>query len=272
MIRKNIMTLGMLIVLCISNVNASSSDESELLDCDVGCDKTFSQLKKYASHGSPDAQTLLALTYKNGDGIIADETQAWRWIRRAHRQDFPPALHIVSKWYRQGYATEIDISQANEFLERSAEKSFGPAILDLGVLSYQQNDDQKAKELIMKAAQMGSLKAKELLNVFDQIGNTRTKETGISNSENREESDEKLLEDENKGEVMTIFANKEEPIVLLNNMIFSIKESGLYDNVGTTGSRASDRKCGDSNSLCKMISGEEARRALMMFQMENSNK
>ena len=257
MIKKYVITVGTLVILGISSMNAFAISNSDLLDCEEQCDNLFSKLKKYASHGSPHAQTLLALAFKTGEGVEVDNDSAWRWIRRAHRQAFPPALHTASKWFRQGFATEVDIEEADALLQRAADQNFGPAILDLGILHYHRNNEVLALELINKAAKMGSEKAKLFLNqkkVSDMKKNQRPNEA-ITQVE-QVDSENMDRDIENDGEILTIVGNRQDPITLLNNVLAGISDSGYYDTKGTTGSRLTDRKCtGDAKGFmdCKVV-------------------
>jgi hypothetical protein len=287
---KNILLRSVLLLFLISGSFSVLANVNEFGECETECKKTFSQLKKYASHGSPKAQTLLALAYKSGEGVEVNNEYAWRWIRRAHRQAYPPALHIASKWFRTGYYTAINIKKADSFLERAIKQDYGPAILDYGILNYQRENDKLAIELITKASDMGSLHAKKILQKIQAGKKDIVTENRVSKIDNPNKSGIKteqpstLKDDEtedeyydygdvDKGEVMTVIGNQMEPILLLANIVTDIKESKNYDFKGSPGSRVSDRKCGkeaqDANIKCEVIDGVWAKMALTFFQMEN---
>ena len=266
MIKKYILLFGVLMTLGLSSTNASTLSGTELLDCEDECEKLFSQLKKYASHGSPQAQTLLALAYKSGEGVEINNDSAWRWIRRAYRQSFPPASHIVSKWYRQGFNTDIDVETADRHLRDAAERDYGPAILDLGILNYQRNNEVLAAELIDKAAKMGSSKAKSIIeeinpkeiHQFDKVNLKESLPSPIRNAGNYD-GDENTL---------TIIGQKDEPIVILTKLLLDVKAYGFYDQRGTTGSRLSDRKCtggAQGAAFCSVIMGRDLSRQFILF-------
>ena len=69
MMNKQTLFVGVLMFFVSASVSAFKLSNAELLDCETQCDNLFSKLKKYASHGSPHAQTLLALAFKTGEGV-----------------------------------------------------------------------------------------------------------------------------------------------------------------------------------------------------------
>lgn len=228
------------------------STESKQFECTDNCEKRFSEIKKFAANGSPEAQTLLALFYKSGElsGII-DDDKAWKWMRRARNQKYTPALYYISTWHRIGYHTEVDVAKANKFLERSAAGDYVPAILDLAIVKIKNNKDEEALPLLEKAAEKGNQKARHLLQsltgqnqVVAQISEPKVEKKSSENSNRAVDKDD---------EVITIYGNQMEPIVFFDLILDKIEDQRIYNRKGTTGSRLGDLKCGQPGSGCRVI-------------------
>lgn len=245
---------------CFSNESPESvptqeSKTSQLansLSCDESCADLFKKLKRFARNGSPHAQTLLAVSYKNGEnGVKSDSKLAWKWIKRAATQRHLPALHIKSQWHRAGYASEQDIERADEYLERAAKYNYPAAIYDLAVLNLQRKNDELAFQHLNRVANMGYPKATKLMAALatEIPPNTQKlldEQTAIQKS--------KLAAKKAKhdGEVITIVASQEDPVLLLGDLLASIKKEAIYNRKGTTGTRVGDKKCGQVGSRCRV--------------------
>ena len=238
---------------------ANSEEVEDSLGCDGGCETLFKKLKKYARNGSPHAQTMLAVSYRTGESEVPkDASQAWRWIKRAARQRHAPAMHIRSMWHREGYAEEANIERADWYLQRAADKSYAPAILDLAILNFQRHLDNEGLRLLTKVADMGYPKATELMSKLKPPTPIDSK-NGLSQNMGKP-SGEKLRQNEQQqadspipeGEVITIVADEVDPVELFAEMIDMIRNMKIYNYRGTTGSRVGDRKCGQPGSGCRI--------------------
>ena len=219
-----------------------------LLECNEECMGKVKRLKKYARNGSPEAQTLLAISYRTGEMTEVDPKLAWKWIRPAVSSRYPPALHIISQWYREGYAKEIDIEKADKYLERSAKLKFSPAIFDLAIFNHDQKNFQKSIELFRTAAKLGHPEAKKIVLRLDadhnSSGNQRNAQTSTTQPEEGHGDEENVL---------TIVSVEEESNVLLENFLNNLKDLGVYNKRGYTGSRVGYRKCGQAGTGCRVI-------------------
>ncbi len=236
-------------ILTFSNINATGT---EFIECDESC-KTFTrQLIKFAKNGSPKAQVVLALSYKTGElqGIVDDE-QAWKWIRRARKQHYAPALQIMSNWYRIGYHKEIDVERADKYLLKAVNMKHTPAIVDLALINIKNNNFKEGLELLEQAAELGNINAKKLLALASNKMNSKT---DINSSRAKSDKQpEKSQQEYPDDEVLTIVADKNEPLFLFELCLDNIRQQGIYNRRGTTGSRLSDIKCGQKGSSCKAI-------------------
>jgi hypothetical protein len=120
----------------------------------------FPALKQLAADGDPTAQFLLALMYRNGEGVAADEHEYTRWLRtfeESARRGDPGAQWSLSCKYRWGDHFPQDIARANEWLERAAEGGNADAQYHLahyykhGEFGYLQ-DSEKAHSWLTRAA------------------------------------------------------------------------------------------------------------------------
>lgn len=226
---------------------------SNSLGCDETCEDLFKKLKRFARNGSPHAQTLLAVSYKNGEnGLPADSKLAWKWIKRAATQRHLPALHMKSQWHRTGYASEPDIERADEYLERAAKYNYPAAIFDLAVLNLQRKNDELAFQYLNRVANMGYPKAKKLLAALESEIPQETKNLLAVQTAKQKARQLDLAKAKQEGEVITIIASQEDPVVLLGDLLVDIRKTNMYDRKGTTGTRLGDKKCGQVGSRCRV--------------------
>lgn len=84
----------------------------------------FPTMKQLAEQGNPTAQFLLALMYKKGEGVVADEQEYAHWLRAF--EESAERGHSGAQWelsckHRSGNHFAQDIARANYWLERAAE-------------------------------------------------------------------------------------------------------------------------------------------------------
>ena len=259
MLKSKILTITIFIFSNQLLADKKEVDQNHTFDCGIECEQQFNWLRKYARNGSPRAQTLLAISYKTGEYGSVNSYRAWKWIRRAKRQLHAPALYISSQWYRKGYDTEVDIDKADSLLERAAEMNFAPAVLDLAKLMYNAKKNEAAYLLLEKAASFGLTEAKIIIDkVKPKIALTKV---DMITNQQRLQKNKEILESHSEGELITIFANEQDPFILMGNMLTDIKSTNIYEKRGTTGSRLSDIKCGQSGSGCNVITRETLERS-----------
>ena len=252
MLRMLLLNLSLALVLASTATNAmseSDTDISERLDCFEDCEKQYKQLKRYARNGSPQAQTLLGLSYKTGEihGEI-NSGQAWRWMKRAAKQRFAPAQYYISHWYREGYDKAIDLKRADEYLQYAAEKNYPPALYELGVRKLTNEDNESGMELLEKSAKKGDVEAKQLVAQIkgqplpEDATTIKMVGPGMVTSTIEQTADD----------VITVVGSVEDPMFLFDTMLDQIKDLKKYDRPGTTGTRVGDIKCGDFGSRCRV--------------------
>ncbi|MCW9000924.1 MAG: hypothetical protein OQK04_19590 [Kangiellaceae bacterium] len=226
----------------------SAEPMQAILECDEECVEKVNRLKKFARNGSPEAQTLLAISYRTGEMTEVDSKRAWKLIKFAIRLRYAPALHIVSQWHREGFETAIDIQKANEYLERAAKQGFSPAVYDLAILNYDQKNFQKSIELFETAAKLGNPDAKRVMSKLS----TYLKNASVSqDSEQPTETQPEEHGDDNN--VLTIVGSQEAPIMLFENFFSELKDLKIYNRRAVTGSRLGFRKCGEPGTGCNVM-------------------
>lgn len=73
---------------------------------------TPDDLHKRAEQGDAEAQFMLGTLYRNGDGVLQNDTQAVEWFQRAANQGYVRALSALGSSYWAGRGVRQDYSQA----------------------------------------------------------------------------------------------------------------------------------------------------------------
>ena len=153
--------LALLLIFVFGNSKSLMAIEN----CENSCKENINKLEKYARAGSPEAQTIIALSYKTGEFTEVDPTKSWKWIMPAVRMRYAPALHTASTWFRNGFGYKTqNLERANELLSKAVEKGFPPAIYDSAILNYRSGNITIAKKQLEEAAQLGHKTSARLLS------------------------------------------------------------------------------------------------------------
>lgn len=245
--------------ITLAKVNGVYKDS---LECVEDCEAQLKEIKRYARNGSPHAQTLLALAYKTGElGITPDEDMAWKWLKRAKFQKFPPAQYYISHWYRDGFAGEKDLERANKYLKRSAEQGFNAAEFEYALVLMNNNQLDESIEFLNKAY---DAKYPPAIKFVDTLLPSQKK---VENSQDTViDRDETLIAEQSprdkhrgynnpydKDNKLLVYGSKEDPFFLMTRMIAGIEDMRVYEQRGRTGSRVGDQKCGDPLSRCIVV-------------------
>jgi hypothetical protein len=83
---------------------------------------TPDDLHKLADEGDAEAQFMLGTIYRNGDGVLQDDTQAVEWFQRAADQGYVRALSALGSSYWAGRGVKQDYSQAYFWYELALAK------------------------------------------------------------------------------------------------------------------------------------------------------
>ena len=98
--------------------------------------QTLDAIRNYADNGNPDAQLLLGMRYKDGEGIRKDDAEAVKWFTRAAEQGHAGAQFALGMKYQDGEGVPLDREQAAVWYRKSAEQGNEQAQLLLGLLYW----------------------------------------------------------------------------------------------------------------------------------------
>jgi TPR repeat protein len=122
----------LLFFIVVLNINTAYADtESKALAelCgDSPCEVIFKKIKKFAKNGSPHAQAVLALLYRNGQGTEVNDELSLKYMKRAARNKIPSAMYDLGLMYRSGKTVKQDQEEGDAWLKRAAKADYGPAI------------------------------------------------------------------------------------------------------------------------------------------------
>lgn len=94
-------------------------------------------IRSAANAGHMRAQNLLGAAHQYGQGVDQDATLALQWMQRSADQGYPPALHNLGYLYETGMpGLAIDFAKAREFYIMAAALDYGASMGALGSLLY----------------------------------------------------------------------------------------------------------------------------------------
>jgi len=106
----------------------ASSNASEKACTDGRCENQIKQIKLLAKNGSPRAQYLLGIIYREGDGISKDLKQSFRWTKRSANQKFGFAQYELALMYLKGTGTKTSQSKYQKYLAKAIDKGVVKAV------------------------------------------------------------------------------------------------------------------------------------------------
>ncbi|MBW7850126.1 MAG: sel1 repeat family protein [Rhodospirillales bacterium] len=74
-----------------------------------------------ARAGDAEAQYRLATMFENGDGVDANETKAWSWLKRAAEANHVGAQRRLAEYYESGRGVPMSFAEAYKWYKRAAE-------------------------------------------------------------------------------------------------------------------------------------------------------
>jgi cell division septation protein DedD len=96
--------------------------------------QAFDNFSTLAAAGDPQAQTILALMYRFGEGVAQDSSQAFYWYREAAMAGYGPAQFQLGDLYARGEGTQADPALAIEWLRKAEAADFSRATARLAEL------------------------------------------------------------------------------------------------------------------------------------------
>ena len=143
------------------------------------CTQNFDRLLKYAKHGSPIAQYLVAVMYREGSLIEKDNEKAFRWMRKSAKLKIGIAEYELALMYKKGIGTEVNAKKYEKYLnlaiKRNVEKALLHRVIDR-IVRFQNFPEsfsvQEANRIILDLDRLTikSSKAQLLLSRFYELG------------------------------------------------------------------------------------------------------
>ncbi|MBV7435577.1 sel1 repeat family protein [Cardiobacteriaceae bacterium TAE3-ERU3] len=119
--------------------------------------------KMAAEAGNAAAQHNLSVVYRTGDGAAQDEQMALDFLVKSAEQGYVPAVYDMGSFYLQ----QGDATQAAPLFQAAAEQGYAPAQFNLGVMLVRGDGVEQNKDvgiaLIQQAAQQGFAPAQQAL-------------------------------------------------------------------------------------------------------------
>lgn len=132
----------------------------------------LSQVILSAEKGDIDAQKFLARSYSQGiNGVRKNDVQAFIWTKAAAEQGDGEYEYILSQLYWKGIGTSKDGKAMMEWMERSANHGYVPAMENLGYLNFMGGYYEKAIPLLKGALEKGNVAANYLIGKAYLKGN-----------------------------------------------------------------------------------------------------
>lgn len=262
------------------------------------CKKQFVQLKKYGRWGDAKSQLVVASAYLYGDGVEQDIDKAVSWLKRTGYNTSSNAakyslhaFHIMAQLYQKGIGVEQDLSLANKYLDKLAERNYGPELFDRAFAEFDQNNVARGITYLEQASTSNFDEASYYLARMYQQGNFITKDINKAASyyqkvvkqdykDSRQRLEALITEIEENSSTLTHAALAEEKnfisklnatldieIITVNHHVIDSKgamtaQLAHLKNIKSkfrapTGSRIRGRTCGQTSHACKSSSEED---------------
>jgi len=98
---------------------------------------SLAELQQKANSGEAQAERQLGLKYLAGNGVVADDAEAARWLMSAAYKGEPTAQYWLGTLYARGRGVPADASQANHWYEAAAKQGDPRAMHNLTLAHLQ---------------------------------------------------------------------------------------------------------------------------------------
>jgi TPR repeat protein len=137
--------------------------------------KALEWYKKAAAKNSAEGHYFVGLCYMEGKGTRTDLKMAAQSFQKASQIGLPQADYQLALMFTQGLGVDKDLKKGLEFLVKSANANYGPALNELGLVHLVgqlgfKRDEAKAFELFNKSANQGFSDAMENLGFIFREG------------------------------------------------------------------------------------------------------
>jgi TPR repeat protein len=262
------------------------------------CKKQFTQLKKYGRWGDAKSQLVVASAYLYGDGVEQDIDKAISWLKRTAYNTSSNAakyslyaFNLMAQLYQKGIGVEQDSSLANKYLDKLAERNYGPELFDRAFAEFDQNNVAKGVTYLQQASESNFDEASYYLARMYQQGNFIEKDINKAASyyqkvvkkdykDSRQRLEALITEMEENSSTLTHAALAEEKsfisklnatldieIITVNHHAMDSKSAMIAQLAqlrqikskfrAPTGSRIKGRTCGQTSHSCKFTNEED---------------
>ena len=142
-------------------------------------------LDELARKGDTRAEAYLGIIYQNGYGVAPDPAAAEKWFLKAAKGNGPEGEFGMGVLYSATPQHEHDFHKAIEFMRRSAQAGYVPAMHSLGVLlldhpEVPQGQPDEALTMLRRAAEAGCWRASAALALLFRDGRSVPQDAGES--------------------------------------------------------------------------------------------
>ncbi|PKG83786.1 hypothetical protein CXF85_09785 [Colwellia sp. 75C3] len=262
------------------------------------CQDQLIQLKKYGRWGDAKSQLVVGSSYLYGDGVEQDIDKAISWLKRTAYNESSNAakyslhaFHIMAQLYQKGIGVEQDLSLANKYLDKLAEKNYGPVLFNRAFIEFEQSNLAKGITLLEQASESYFAEASYYLARMYQQGDFIDKDIKKSAlyyekvvrgdyKDSRQRLEKIISELEENSRKLTASTLTEEQTLInklnatldievitvnsysmkikdpMTNLIVRLKQNSAKF-APSTGSRIRGRTCGQTSYPCKGMSSED---------------
>jgi len=95
--------------------------------------QTTAEIQQLADQGNALGQAKLASLYILGwQGVVVDDRQAAKWMKKSAEQGLVDAQVVVAAMYESGLGVTVDIKKATQWYEKAAKQGHGASLALLG--------------------------------------------------------------------------------------------------------------------------------------------
>jgi len=134
----------------------------------------LNEIRPLAERNNAKAQRMLAEMYEQGQGVIANDSLAWSWFRRAANLGDAEAQFRLGQYHEQGKGVPISNAEAIKWYQRAAKLGHATAKARLGAMFLKARGTKPSQArglaLVQEAAQAGEPEAEALLDELGRKG------------------------------------------------------------------------------------------------------
>lgn len=192
---------------------------------------SYEAYNEAALKGCPYAAYQCGLCFLNGIGIKEDNQTAVLFFTLAASENCADATAALGDCFAHGYGVPQDMEQAFAFYQKAADGGSAEGKYNLGVLHYNNGQEEEGLNLIKEAAELGYSKANEVLKSLNKPTTNETKNNQELHPVVKSMIDASFFPFFSKEQILRFMTHKDESkkIVTLTKAIDYINEGRLFD-------------------------------------------